>query len=195
MIYTNKTLEIVEREFKFGKVVGVTLGESGRGRKEVFLPTPNGMKGLIEGMCSDATIGLSKSGRPRINRSNNKEIYVILSSARSYTRRGDGFIKVPASQNNDIVARGNGADGAAGRIGTWDVVVLKANEGDVFQVIWGGSGYGYEPTFYVVHDEKIYEADLSELDQMYEQIGLDVPFTLKYEEGNFATSKEEWKVV
>ncbi len=43
MLYANETLKITEREMKFGNVTGVAIGEYGRGRREVFLPTPKGL--------------------------------------------------------------------------------------------------------------------------------------------------------
>ena len=39
MLYTNKVLKISEREMSFGNLKGITIGEKGRGRWEVFLPT------------------------------------------------------------------------------------------------------------------------------------------------------------
>lgn len=41
MLYTNKVLKISEREMSFGNLKGITIGEKGRGRWEVFLPTQN----------------------------------------------------------------------------------------------------------------------------------------------------------
>lgn len=43
MLFINKTLKVIDKEMKFGAVTGVVIGESGRGRREVFLPTPNVM--------------------------------------------------------------------------------------------------------------------------------------------------------
>ena len=129
MLYINETVEVTTREFKFGTVEGISLGEHGRGRQQIFLPTPQRLEGAVGGLRTDLTIGLTKAGKPRINRNKDKDMYLALSSERGYTRRG------------------NGADGDAGRIGYWDVVLVKANEGDVFRVTWGGSGYGYDLHF------------------------------------------------
>lgn len=195
MLYINKTTEATAREFKFGIVEGISLGEHGRGRQQIFLPTPQGLEGAVGGLRTDLTIGLTKAGRPRVNRGKDKDMYLALSSERGYTRRGNGVIKTPAGQTVELIARGNGADGDAGRIGYWDVVLVKANEDDVFRVTWGGSGYGYEPTFYVVHNNQIFEADQQEIEDLYESLGLDMPFSLTFEGRRMVVNLEEWKTI
>ena len=195
MLFMNKTVEVESREFKFGTVAGVALGEHGRGRQQVFLPTPKGLEGAIGGLRSDLTIGLTKASRPRINHGKDKDMYLALSSERGYTRRGNGVVKVPVGQAVELIARGNGADGDAGRIGYWDVVLVKAKEGDVFRVTWGGSGYGYEPTFYVVHNGQVFEADQQEVEDLYESIGLEMPFNFTFEERRMVVDLHEWKTI
>ena len=195
MLFLNKSTEVSAREFKFGVVNGIALGEHGRGRQQIFLPTPKDLEGSIGGLRSDLTIGLSKAGKPRINREKDKDIYLALSSERGYTRRGNGVVKVPASQTVELIARGNGADGDAGRIGYWDVVVAKVNEGDVFRVTWGGSGYGYEPTFYMVHNGQVLEADQQEVEDLYESLDLEMPFKLSFEERRMVVDLNEWKTI
>lgn len=195
MLFLNTTVEVIAREFKFGIVEGISLGEHGRGRQQIFLPTPQGLKGAVGGLRTDLTIGLSKAGKPRINHGKNKDMYLALSTERGYTRRGNGVVKTPVGQTVELIARGNGADGDAGRIGYWDVILVKANEGDVFRVTWGGSGYGYEPTFYVVHNGQVFEADQQEVEDLYESLGLDMPFSLTFEERRMVVDLEEWKTI
>lgn len=199
MLYANIALEVVSKDMKFGTVTGVAIGEYGRGRREVFLPTPKSIQAddVIKEFRSDLTIGTSKSGRPRIHARKDDDIYLILSSGRSYTRRGNGYIKAPRSQKVELIARGHGADGEAGRIGYWDAVVVKAKDGDVFRLTWGGSGYGYDATFYVVSDGKVYSADQPKIEDLYESLGLEMPFSLTYnqDEGRLVIALEEWEKV
>ncbi len=199
MLYTNQKLKVVDKEMKFGTVIGVAIGEYGRGRREVFLPTPKSIQAddIIKELRSDLTIGTSKSGRPRIDARKDDDIYLILSSERGYTRRGDGYIEAPESQEIELIARGNGADGDAGRIGSWDAVIVKAKDGDVFRLTWGGSGYGYDATFYVVSDGKVYSADQPEIEDLYESLGLEIPFSLQYnqDEGRLVITSDEWKMI
>ena len=199
MLYANIALKVVSKEMKFGTVTGVAIGEYGRGRREVFLPTPKSVQAddVIMEFRSDLTIGTSKSGRPRINARKDDDIYLILSSGRSYTRRGNGYIKAPRSQKVELIARGYGADGEAGRIGYWDAVIVKAKDGDVFRLTWGGSGYGYDATFYVVSDGKVYSADQPKIEDLYESLGLEIPFSLTYnqDEGRLVITLDEWEKV
>ena len=199
MLYTNKELKVISREMKFGTVKGVAIGEYGRGRHEIFLPTPKFLteEEEIKGLNPSLTIGKSQSGRPRIHAEKNDDMFLILSSERRYTRRGDGCIKAPKNQEIEMITRGNGADGAAGRIGSWDVVVVKAKDGDVFRVTWGGSGYGIDATFYVVFGGKVYVADQPDIEDLYENLGIEAPFTLKYneQEGRLVIDSEEWSEI
>ena len=199
MLYSNTTLKVVSKEMEFGTVTGVAIGEYGRGRREVFLPTPKSVQtdDVIKELRSDLTIGTSKSGRPRIDARKDDDIYLILSSKRSYTRRGDGYIKAPKSQEVELIARGNGADGDAGRIGSWDAIIVKAKNGDVFRLTWGGSGYGYDATFYVVLGGKVYSANQPGIEDLYESLGLKTPFSLSYDQdkGRLVIALDEWKMV
>ena len=36
MLFLNTTVEVIAREFKFGIVEGISLGEHGRGRQQIF---------------------------------------------------------------------------------------------------------------------------------------------------------------
>lgn len=199
MLYANTTLKAVSREMKFGAITGVAIGEYGRGRHEVFLPTPKSVQtgDVIEELRSDLTIGTSKSGRPRIDARKDGDIYLILSSGKSYTRRGDGYIEAPKGQEVELIARGNGADGDAGRVGSWDAIIVKAKDGDVFRLMWGGSGYGYDATFYVVSGGKVYSVNQPDIEDLYESLGLEIPFSLSYDQnkGRLVITLDEWKTI
>ena len=199
MIYTNTDLKVVSRQTRFGTVTGVAIGEAGRGRREVFLPTPGLIQAgyIIEGLRPDLTIGTSRSGKLRIHASKDDGIYLILSSEKGYTRRGSGYIKAPKGQDFELINRANGADGAAGRVGTWDAVIVKAKDGNVFRVTWGGSRYGYHATFYVVSGGKVYSADQPEVEDLYKNLGLKIPFSLSYDqdEERLVITPDEWVTI
>ncbi len=200
MLYSNIALKVVPREMKFGTVTGVAIGEYGRGRQEVFLPTPKSVQAddVIKGLCPDLTIGTSKSGRPRIDAREDDDIYLILSSKRDYTCRGDGHVKAPKSQEVELIARGRGADGTDGRIvGVWDAIIVKAKDGDVFRLTWGGSECSYDATFYVVWGGEVYSADQLEIEYLYDRLGLEIPFSLAYkrEVGRLLITFNEWRTI
>jgi len=196
MLYTNKDLRVNEREMSFGKLRGVTIGECGRGRKDVFIPVPEGIDEIRREVIHELSIGLTKSGRPKIIKGTDGKHYLILSSQANYTRRGDGVVRYLKAQGAPVVIdRGNGADGAAGRIGTWDVVIVEANEGDIFRVTWSGYNYGIDPTYYVVHNGSIFSARQPDVEILFGIINVDIPFTLKNTAEGFVITRDEWEEI
>lgn len=129
MLYTNRNLKIVEKEMKFGKLKCVVLGEEGRGRSYEILPVPQYFKvgeWIDAGLHEDLTIGTTKSGRYRINKGKDDNMmYLILSTEDGYTRRGNGSISLMKYDNTEEIIKVWGADGAAGRIGSYPVSVIK----------------------------------------------------------------------
>jgi hypothetical protein len=69
---------------------------------------------------------MTQSGRPKIvKQQNDGYTYLILSSSGGYTRRGCGYVTVLKDNTYKVISKGNGADGDAGRIGTWDVRLIE----------------------------------------------------------------------
>ena len=124
MIWSNKAHTKKEKEFPFGKINIVELGESGRGRKLIVLPSEVDIQ---KGLNPEITIGLTKSGKPRINKFKENRLFLLIDTKGGYTRRGDGEASVHKSckDNVKILSYGNGADGLAGRIGIWEVFVVE----------------------------------------------------------------------
>ena len=151
MLYLNKGFQVKEKELKFGKLKCFELGDAGRGRRNFLLPVPNSMELnaiFEEGMHKNLTIGLSKSGKPRVNwckpSENQDYIYLIIDSYAGYTRRGSGYVKLMKSDGCEKLVEANGADGDAGRIGSWDVTLIKVpNDGKrrVIKCDYSGGGY------------------------------------------------------
>lgn len=135
MIYSNVSLDLKVRKMSFGDLKVVSLGEKGRGRKEILLPSNYDVK---FGMNNNLTIGLSKNGKPRINKINKGDddnMYLIIDTYNGYTRRGDGYITFQDGQGIEVIAEGNGADGDAGRIGSWGVYLIKVPVDEKIKII------------------------------------------------------------
>lgn len=196
MLYTNKTVRAVEKTLANGTtIIGITLGETGRGRKEVFLPLPNGFNAgdtIAKGMHPDLTIGFSRSGKPRINRATTCEMWVILYSYGNYSRRGDGRIYAFKSEP-ELYARGQGADGDAGRIGNWHDVLLKTRPGDVVRVQYSGYTKGIIDDFYVCTANEIFEIPFDdEVEYSLEAIGREADFVHYDNENWYYVIDDEW---
>lgn len=176
MLYINRDFRVVKKEFDWGSLKGISLGESGRGRKEVFIPVPNYFEEgniISSGLIKELSIGFSKANKPKIINSIDNEIYLILSSVWGYTRSNNGVIyKIFNEKKNCIetpLAKGNTADGDAGRIGWSDEILIKAEAGEIYEVVWGG-GYRYDkdPTYYFVNNNGIDKVDWSNLSTYFE---------------------------
>ena len=191
MLYSNRNLESEARQFDWGTIFQVALGEHGRGRRLLTLTCPEDTE-IKSGINEEYSIGSTKSGKPRIVKKKDNELYMILSSEGGYTRRGDGTIKVLVkdSKNIEVLARGNGADGLAGRIGTWDCVLihLEGNLETVVQVRTSGAGYGTPADLYVVKENKVYHCTIETIEDCCEAIDMELPF--KVLDDSF--DKEEW---
>lgn len=132
MLYSNVNLNAQERNLSFGKLRCVTLGEQGRGRKEVLIPIPKNLEKVKKGLNPNLTIGLTKNGKPRINFTSKEEdkLYIIINSYGGYSRRGSGRIKHHTVDGTKELVYGLGADGDAGRIGSWYVSLFEVpNDG------------------------------------------------------------------
>lgn len=123
MIYANEKVPKITRTMKWGDQDYFAMGENGRGRREILLSTNVRESELKHGLNPGLSIGMSKNGRPMVDRKTDNEMYLLLSSQGGYTRRGDGYISVPIIDEDriDVLAVGNGADGDAGRNGVCNV--------------------------------------------------------------------------
>ena len=125
MIFSNKRWERVEKEFSFGKVEGIVMGEEGRGRKEVFIPSKYF---VLQGENLGLGVGQTKTGKPRINLDETSGTYLMIGTYRGYTRRGDGYIDFTRPDALEFLAVAYGADGGAGRIGRWYDYLIKVTD-------------------------------------------------------------------
>ena len=196
MIYSNKELKAEERILEFGTIYQVSMGETGRGRKMLALTCPKNTI-IKNGLNVEYSIGLTKSGKPRIIQKEDSTLYLLLSSEGGYTRRGDGTIQVINNQKEEfeVLARGNGADGMAGRIGTWDCILIKVPESTcIIRVRTSGGGYGTPSELFVIHEKKVYHCHLSELEECCESLGIDIPCKIKYTDSGYSFS-DEWYIL
>ena len=155
MIVSNKKQCSIKKDMEFGALHQIVLGEYGRGRRELRLTCPEGCT-LERGLNRGITIASTKSGKPRISQTDcDNEVYLILDCKGGYTRRGCGWVGgwCNNTAKYTLIAKGNGADGDAGRIGYWDVLLLKVDgtpECDWIRIRTGGGGYGTSPQWLAI---------------------------------------------
>lgn len=180
MIYSNIEVKSKSKEMPFGTIHFVALGEYGRGRREMRLACPAGTV-VAKGMNENLTVGITKSGNPRINVAKDSTTFLLLSSEGGYTRKGCGWIgswtKNHAKYN--LLSKGNGADGLAGRVGTWDVVllhILGTPKHDWIRIRTSGAGYGTEPELLYLNNQDIINfKTLIDAKLFADQAGIDLP--------------------
>ena len=190
MLYSNINLKTTTKQMDFGSLDLIEAGEEGRGRKILSLPVPQGVSEVKKGMNSDLSIGFTKSLRPRIVKKNDSTIYLLLSSEGGYTRRGNGAISHLNSQEEvKILARGNGADGDAGKIGSWDVILLETPLTNV--VIKVKIAGGNPSKLYFIHEGNVYETNLEHAGNCCDKLDIEMPFSIIEDKFNL----EEWKIL
>ena len=197
MIYSNVSVKAEERTFDFGTIYQVCLGEKGRNRQLLTLTCPEGTE-IQKGMNSNLTIGLTKSGKPRIHNRIDGNLYMLLSSKGGYTRRGNGSVQIlrDSDQEYEVLARGRGADGDAGRIGHWDVVLMKVPSEGIVKVRTGGGGYGTPSDVFVMHDNQVYHATPATLRDCCDELDIVLPCkVLTSEDGDVVLDWDEWQIV
>lgn len=181
MIFTNVSrLSAESKEMEFGTLNQICVGENGRGRKEIRLACPVDCE-LTRGCNFDYTIGLTKSERPRINKLNDNKVYLLLSAKGRYTRRGNGWIGgwVSNTATYKVLAKGNGADGDAGRIGWWDCLLLEVEgnpDNDWIRIRTGGGGYGTSPQWLNISSKGFFLFDeTDDAIAFADSLGIDFP--------------------
>ena len=125
ILFSNKKIELKTREMKFGTLEGFVLGEEGRCRKELFVPSKYKIK---KGINENIGIGKTKTGRPRIVEDYSDDIYIIIDTQYAYTRINNGYISVSNKESFELIDSATGADGDAGSIGHWNVYLLKVTD-------------------------------------------------------------------
>lgn len=159
----------IEKEFQWGEMAVVVLGERGRGRKETFVPyhAPKDAQFL--------EIGASRSGKPKIIASPPSEGWLaVVTGAGTYTRNTYGSVYVPNTMidNVSVVAHGHGAYGDAGRIGGWEEFLITAKEGTLLKVRPAGGSHKIERYWLFFGDEEVITIPTSEMDLFCDQMGV-----------------------
>lgn len=180
MIFSNININSKEVEMEWGNLHQISLGEQGRGRKEIRLACTNETH-LDKGLNMSYTIGMTRSGRPRVNYQKDATLYLLISTQGGYTRRGDGWIGswTENTCQYKVLAKGNGADGAAGRIGYWDCAVIQVEgnpESDWIRIRTSGGGYGTDPQWLNISSKGVFFFEDTESAIQYaDNTGIDFP--------------------
>jgi len=155
------------KEFAWGEMQCVVLGEEGRGRKRVIVP----FHAKYDENANNYEIGKTRKGAPKIIRTKQpSEGWIArINCYYTYTRGTKGRYEV-ISGNVEEVAMGYGAFGAAGRIGSWDdaLVVVKPPFPAVVKVYPSGGRYKVLPYYLVFWENRVDRVEEDEW-QVYQE--------------------------
>jgi hypothetical protein len=138
-VYNVSPTEVSVADFNFS---AISLGEKGRGRLLVNVACPATFTHL--------EVGTTKQGKPRLNSSSNPKGWVArISTEGAYVRGAFGNVTTSPEvvDKIQVVARGQGAFGDAGRTGTWDdllvateleefILRVKPSRGDAYLLLF-----------------------------------------------------------
>ena len=160
-----------EMEFSWGKIHVIALGERGRGRKLEIVP-------MASNISENDTVMLAetRSGKQKIIAGGDNNGWLArINTEYSYCRGTVGcvYIKDKDKKGVKVIAKGYGAYGAAGRIGTFYDYLLQIP--DNTWVFVKRSGTSNHRLLYF-SSEKVYEIQPDELSIFCENMDLDCPY-------------------
>lgn len=163
-------LNAISHQLSFGELVAIPLGEEGRGRSLTLIPCPEGI-----GNGEEVSLAETRSGKPRVNRATTPSQGWVarLSYLCGYRRGNSGNLRTTDPQNVTVLATGQWAWGAAGRVGSGTDYLLKIGPGITrFRIRRSGHG---DPYFLVFTDEEVFTLERSEVDAFVDAFGIDMP--------------------
>lgn len=139
MIYANVQLKALKREFDFGEIFGVSLGQRGTGRREIFIPSPENLK-VCRGPNIGLTLAKTKSGRLRINKvpAQKLPMYMFLETCKGNLRKGNGDIRTNIPSAVEVLATGISAEGKTGQLGQAPSRILLVKSDNILRVRYSG---------------------------------------------------------
>jgi hypothetical protein len=157
------------KEFSWGEMQCLALGEEGRGRKRVIIP----FHASFDEEASDYEIGQTRKGNPKIIRTGkSSEGWIArINCYYTYTRNTRGYYEIIAGNVEEITV-GFGAFGTAGRIGSWDdaLVTVKPPFPAIIKVYPSGGRHKIAPYYLVFMKDKVDRVQEDEWDVYAENV-------------------------
>ncbi len=123
MLYSNRNFKMEEKEMSFGKLKVIELGNKNPRSRQQYLPSNFDIN---EGINRNLTIGLSKTGKPKIVKGDDKDyIYLLLSSFDFSYFHKKGTVQYTQFTGVECLAIAKHTDGLAGKAGSAEEKLLK----------------------------------------------------------------------
>ncbi|RLB10739.1 MAG: hypothetical protein DRG39_05650 [Deltaproteobacteria bacterium] len=166
----------VKRDFSWGEMHILALGERGRGRHEAIIPYH------ADPAAPLLKVAQTKTGRPKIVADNESEGWsegwlAVVSGAGYYTRGTYGTVYCcPVDKERiEVIASGHGAYGDAGRIGLWNVFLVTLPDHTFLKVRPAGGAHKIERYWLFFDTKEVHRIEKSEMDLFCEMKELDRP--------------------
>jgi len=157
------------KEFSWGEMLCLALGEEGRGRKRVIIP----FHASYDEDATDYEIGQTRKGAPKIIRTGkSSEGWIArIDTYSTYTRNTRGEYEI-ISGNIEEIAIGYGAFGIAGRIGSWTdaLVVIKPPFPAIVKVYPSGGRHKVLPYYIVFWESRVDQVNEDEWEVYQENV-------------------------
>jgi len=162
----------IEGEFDWGTMSIIELGESGRNRRLVYVPyhAPDDAEFL--------EIGTTRSGRPKIIKSESPEGWLaVVSGSGTYTRGtyGTAYCLESDKDKIQIIEYGKGAFGQAGRIGSWYEFLIAIPDDIFIRIRPAGGSHKIARYWLFFGKEKAYKISDNEIDLFCEARDIEFP--------------------
>lgn len=123
MLYSNKEFKMEEKEMSFGKLKVIELGNRNPRSRQIYIPSNFDIN---KGVTKNLSIGLSKSGKPKIVKGDDEDyIYLLLSSFDFSCFHRQGTVQSTLFTGVECLATAKHTDGLAGKAGSAEEKLLK----------------------------------------------------------------------
>jgi hypothetical protein len=135
-----RTFEIKNKEETLYSLEAIEMGEKGVGRKYLLVPCPLNFTYLQP--------GTTKSGKIRLCQSDSSDGWIVHINAKgAYLRDARGRIKIQSGITYSLLEKAYGAFGIAGRVGSWDDVLISVSAEFFFLLVKPTRGEKYYISF------------------------------------------------
>lgn len=162
---------VIKKDFQWGEMEILPVGQKGRGRKYAFLPCFFKDSNFV-------TVELSRNGKPKLvtdHCEQDNRWVAFVSSKGCYTRGTQGLIMQRYNAPIDILTYGYGAYGLAGRVGNFDEVVAVVEDNNFLYIKPSGGRHKVSPYWLYFGKDDVFEVTEEELGAFCDSKDIDVP--------------------
>ena len=185
MLYSNQKLRVVEVEMPFGLLYKAIVGPTNDPERRIMALTCSPKCRIVKGMNYDV-ISYTKNGKLRISHSEDRDLYMILSSKQSGNKDKKAIQTLKTKVFDfEVLEWKTGIDK---NLYHWNCCVLACPKNGIIKV----AQYNSEDEIYVIRRGNVYPCDIYTLESVCSDLHIPVPCDLVYtEDGKFSLG-DDW---